>query len=94
MFYSEIKNSVKHFFFLSGLLLFCDRFQLSFWDLFGFETQVKFNAILSLAIILRTRVFLSRNSKGLQSETRSLILFLSKINNNFLFQEQLYPIGE
>ena len=33
---------------LSGLLLFCDKFELSFWDLFGFETQVKFSILVSV----------------------------------------------
>ena len=30
----------------SGLLLACEKFQLSFWDLFGFETQVKLKHVI------------------------------------------------
>lgn len=40
----------------SGLLLACEKFQLSFWDLFGFETQVKLKHVILIFFFLAVAI--------------------------------------
>ncbi|XP_078350500.1 E3 ubiquitin-protein ligase UBR2-like [Oculina patagonica] len=51
--------------FLAGLLLFCDKFQLSFWDLFGFETQDDRLKLFLMEYPLRTLAMVAQVQAGM-----------------------------